>query len=164
MCTIHVWLFSLKFLSKVLTVDVDVFENWKIIVPQFNILFIHFLGVNFIMYIHGGSGFSIDTPTYIPAIVHVKINRRLIRGTFANNLDPQNHNVFCSTYIMPAIYFRGDALFKNQRNPRPKNTIVIAVRGLSELFCKINGANGGEATYFTRMFHLLNDVRPKRHV
>lgn len=40
----------------------------------------------------------------------------------------------------------------------------IAVRGLSKLSRKRDGANGGEATYFTRMFHLLNDLRLKGHV
>lgn len=42
--------------------------------------------------------------------------------------------------------------------------IAIAVRGLSELSRKRDGANGGEATYFTRMFHFLNDLRLKGHV
>lgn len=42
--------------------------------------------------------------------------------------------------------------------------IVIAVRGLSELPRKRDGANGGEATYFTWMFHLLNDLRLNGHV
>lgn len=42
--------------------------------------------------------------------------------------------------------------------------IGIAVRGLSELSRKRDGANGGEATYLTRMFHLLNDLRLKGHV
>lgn len=42
--------------------------------------------------------------------------------------------------------------------------IRIAVRGLSELSRKRDGANGGEAKYFTRMFHLLNDLRLKGHV
>lgn len=42
--------------------------------------------------------------------------------------------------------------------------IVIAVRGLSELPRKIDGANAEEATYFTWMFHLLNELRLNGHV
>lgn len=42
--------------------------------------------------------------------------------------------------------------------------IVVAVRGLSELSRKIDGANAEGATYFTRVFHLLNELRLNGHV